>query len=241
MLADVFKARCQATKPRRFAPRWGNAISLASPSRHLCSCLAPSIGTVPPATAAGLASFAPAPLQSLQPCIPPQKPLAPCLASAHSFRRPQTVETVTKAIAPPNAKWPRDYVRPAAIARDASHGQDTAIRREAPPIAEEKAIAPRGFARCKTSVLTVSTAIFRPLHFVSPLGKMADLTEGGPNASWSDTPPLGYMAVCRDFPFAISSHSLPFRSTSGESDLLASRSATAPIANATIGYAAELA
>ena len=31
-------------------------------------------------------------------------------------------------------KWPRDFVRPGpAIARDASHGQETAIGREAPP------------------------------------------------------------------------------------------------------------
>ena len=29
---------------------------------------------------------------------------------------------------------------------------------------------------------------------------------------------MGYTAVCRDFPFAISSHSLPFRSTAGESE-----------------------
>jgi hypothetical protein len=49
---------------------------------------------------------------------------------------------------------------------------------------------------------------------------------------------LGYMAVCRDFPFARSSHSLPFRSTSGESELLACAGATAPLVNAPIGYAA---
>jgi hypothetical protein len=48
------------------------------------------------------------------------------------------------------------------------------------------------------------------------------------------------MAVCRDFPFALSSHSLPFRSTSGESELLASRWHVEAV-NAPIGYAAELA
>jgi len=56
-------------------------------------------------------------------------------------------------------------------------GKATAIRREASPVAGDKALAPRGFARCKTPALTVSTAIFRPLHFVSPFGKMADLTD----------------------------------------------------------------
>jgi hypothetical protein len=39
---------------------------------------------------------------------------------------------------------------------------------------------------------------------------------------------LGYTAVCRGFPFAISPHSLPFRSTSGESEYLACAAATAP-------------
>jgi hypothetical protein len=94
----------------------------------------------------------------------------------------------------------------------------------------------------KASALTVSTAIFRPLHF-------AALHSAGSEkwpislikTNWSDTPPLGYTAVCRDFPFALSSHSLPFRSTGAESDLLACAGATAPFANAPIGYAAELA
>ena len=100
-----------------------------------------------------------------------------------------------------------------------------AIRREAPPVAEDKAIAPRGFARCKTPALTVSTAIFRPLHFAgAPFRRSERWPTSLINPNWSDTPPLGYTAVCRDFPFALSSHSLPFRSTSGESDLLASRS-----------------
>ena len=35
--------------------------------------------------------------------------------------------------------WPRDFVRPEKkLARDAAHGQDAAIRREALPIAEDK-------------------------------------------------------------------------------------------------------
>jgi hypothetical protein len=36
-------------------------------------------------------------------------------------------------------QWSRGFARPEpAIARDASHGQDTAIRREAPPVAEDE-------------------------------------------------------------------------------------------------------
>jgi hypothetical protein len=68
-------------------------------------------------------------------------------AASHfaSFRRPQTVETVKSIVCARRRKQPDG--------------------RKASPVAEDKAIAPRGFARCKTPSLTVSTAIFRPLHF----------------------------------------------------------------------------
>jgi hypothetical protein len=80
-----------------------------------------------------------------------------------AFRRPQTVETVrTQIVRARNAKWPRDFVRPVsnsprcfARARHRNRPRDSvrpqqAIVREAPP-GQEMAI-------------TVSTAIFRPLH-----------------------------------------------------------------------------
>jgi hypothetical protein len=68
-----------------------------------------------------------------------------------AFRRPQTAETVKDSGAPKDSRG-RDaphigqdlqYGRETssgqqAIARDASHGQDTAIRREAPPVAGDK-------------------------------------------------------------------------------------------------------
>jgi hypothetical protein len=115
-----------------------------------------------------------------------------------------------------------------AIARDASHGQDTAIRREAPPVAEDKqygrkASPGQGISNNREHG-HFPTAAFRCASFRRSERWPTSLV----NPNWSDTPPLGYMAVCRDFPFALSSHSLPFRSTSGESELLACAGATAP-------------
>jgi hypothetical protein len=72
----------------------------------------------------------------------------------------------------------------------------------------------------KDMAIIVSTAIFRPLHFADASFRRSEKWPTSLiNPIWSDTPPLGYTAVCRDFPFAISSHSLPFRSTSGESEM----------------------
>ena len=112
-----------------------------------------------------------------------------------------------------------------AIARDAPHGQDMAIRREAPPVAEDKQYgreAPSGQQAIvreappgQDMAITVSTAIFRPLHSAGAPFRRSErwptsLTVAPTQVGWSDTPPLGYMAVCRDFPFiaqpAISLH-----------------------------------
>ena len=93
---------------------------------------------------------------------------APCLAYAPSFRRPQTAETVRTARACPKSKMAA-RLRPArtVIARDASHGQDTAIRREAPPgqnigSSREHGHFPDATLRWRS---------------ISPPGKMADLTD----------------------------------------------------------------
>jgi hypothetical protein len=69
--------------------------------------------------------FAPAPLQSLQPCIPPQDSLASCLASAHSAANRRDSQDTNRARpkiqdskgrdAPhvgQVAIWPRDFIRP---------------------------------------------------------------------------------------------------------------------------------
>ena len=66
-----------------------------------------------------------------------------------SFRRPQTVETVRLTSgASQSCQRPRDYVRPRpTLARDATHGQDTALRREAAPVAEDSSNSPRDFVR----------------------------------------------------------------------------------------------
>ena len=68
-----------------------------------------------------------------------------------SFRRPQTVETVRLTSgASQSCQRPRDYVRPRpTLARDATHGQDTALRREAAPVAEDSSNSPRDFVRAR--------------------------------------------------------------------------------------------
>ena len=120
------------------------------------------------------------------------------------------------------AIWPRDSVRP-------RHSN-----------------SPRGFARRKTIGNNREHGQFSDrytplaLHFAAR--KMADLTDGAiPN--WSDTPPLGYTAwLSRISLLPYHRHSLPFRSTSGESELLASRCARLRHWQMQpIGYAAELA
>jgi hypothetical protein len=112
-----------------------------------------------------------------------------------------------------------------AIARDASHGQDTELRREAPPVAEDEQYgreASPGQVGAGSACNSRETGQLS-LHCVAR-NWPDSLTVAPTQVGWSDTPPLGYTAVCRDFPFALSPHSLPFRSTGGESEKLASRS-----------------
>ena len=157
--------------------------------------------------------------------------------SLHSDGRKLARQSENKSCAPEKTKWPRDFVRPAsnsprcsARARHGNKARGSACRRG-------RAIV-REASPGQDMAITVSTAIFRPLHSAGapfrrserwPTSLMVAPTQVG----WSDTPPLGYTAVCRDFPFAISSHSLPFRSTSGESELLASRSRDCAICKCT--------
>ena len=78
-------------------------------------------------------------------------------------------------------QWSRGFARPGpAIARDASHGQDTAIRREAPPVAEDTVVGREaspgqniGNSR-EHGHFPDATLRWRS---VSPPGRMADLTD----------------------------------------------------------------
>jgi hypothetical protein len=105
-------------------------------------------------------------------------------------------------------------LRPAktsAIAREASHGQDTALRREAPPVAEDVA-------------LTVRSAISAPPSF----RKLHCSGQKQPNSlikpNWSDTPALDFVACCLRFdPATRKLAIIPLRSIGGESEKLASR------------------
>ena len=151
---------------------------------------------------------------------------APCLAYAPSFRRPQTVETVRTARAHPEKQntdgreaspdqdqqygaMLRISPRTRVIARDASHGQDTAIW-------------PRGFARPKTSAITVSTAIFRPLHYAgAPFRRSENWPTSLVTPDWSDTSPSGCVRCCRARPCTHRVAARALRSAVEESDLLA--------------------
>ena len=170
---------------------------VASPSRHLRLVAdrrerrttpdAPNVGTVPPAHA----TDSPA----LQPLHSAPFQFRRLHFHSTAFRRPQTGETVRRQIV-----RARMMAGAASTGRETSSGQQ-AIVREAPP-GQDMAI-------------TVSTAIFRPLHSAGAPFRRSErwptsLTVAPTQVGWSDTPPLGYMAVCRDFPFiaqpAISLH-----------------------------------
>jgi hypothetical protein len=207
---------------------------VASPSRHLRLVAdrrerrttpdAPNVGTVPPAHATDSPAFRPLHSISLQLRRSPVR-LAPafpfhCVPTATNCRDSQEINRAR----PKNQNGRETSSGQQAIAREsllagrwvqappANTARGSACRRG-------QAIAPRGFARCKTSAITVSTAIFRPLHSAgAPFRRSERWPTSLTNPNWSDTPLLGCMAVCRDFPFTLSSHSLPFRSTTGESE-----------------------
>ena len=90
------------------------------------------------------------------------------------------------------SKRPRDYVRPENyIARDASHGQDVSnigARRCLSP--KTKAIAPRGYARCKPATIIVRSVISAPppLRWLHCGGQKQPNSLAKPN--WSETPSL---------------------------------------------------
>jgi hypothetical protein len=86
-----------------------------------------------------------------------------------------------------------------AIGRDASHGHDIGNNRE-------------------HGQLSLAPLIFRCTAFRSRALRSRNCPTSLIKPNWSDTPPVGYTAVCHGFPFAPSPHSLPFRSTSGESE-----------------------
>ena len=86
------------------------------------------------------------------------------------------------------------------------------------------AIAPRGFARPKTSAITVSTAIFRPLHYAgAPFRRSEKWPTSLIKPNWSDTSPPGCVQVCRARPCTHRVAARALRSAVEESDLLASR------------------
>ena len=111
------------------------------PSRYLCACLAPSIGTVPraPVTDSSICNRS----------IPLRCNSAGCIStSLHSDGRKLSRPSGNHRAqfrgrdAPHigrSAIWPRDFVRP----------KQSAIRREASPVAEGRGISPRCFARAR--------------------------------------------------------------------------------------------
>ena len=195
---------------------------VASPSRHLRLVAArrerrttpdaPNVGTVPPAHA----TDSPA----LQPLHSAPFQFRRLHFHSTAFRRPQTGETVRRQIV-----RARMMAGAASTGRETSSGQQ-AIAHESLLAGKASAIWPRDSVRPRQAIvreappgqdmaITVSTAIFRPLHSAGAPFRRSErwptsLTVAPTQVGWSDTPPLGYMAVCRDFPFiaqpAISLH-----------------------------------
>ena len=133
-------------KPRRFAPRRGRwpdgrwrchrHAPRFSQSGHLRSCLTPSIRTVRPAHETDSPALHPLHSSRSSPAfrrnsIGSMPGLCSFVPTAANRRDSQK-----SSCAPGKARhrWSRGFARPGpAITRDASHGQDTAIGREAPP------------------------------------------------------------------------------------------------------------
>jgi hypothetical protein len=193
--AHKIKWRTAVARPvRHFGFQRFRIFPVASPSRHLRLVAdrrkhrttpdAPNVGTVPPAHA----TDSPA----LQPLHSAPFQFRRLHFHSTAFRRPQTGETVRRQI-----------VRARMMAGAASTGRETSSGQQA--IAHESLLAgkasaiwprdsvrpasnsPRGSARTRHGNNRehghFPTAAFR-WRSISPLGKMADLTDGGPNASW---------------------------------------------------------
>ena len=150
-----------------------------------------------PRTLTGLASFAPAPLHFTSIS---QTPFPfHCVPTAANWRDSQEQVGARPKIAAGRAtansatsNSPRCFARP-------RHSNMAARLRLSPKTSNSAA----RLRPAKTSAITVSTAIFRPLHFAgAPFRRSERWPTSLTNPNWSDTPPLGCMAVCRDFPFA---------------------------------------
>ena len=137
----VKRGKVSGLMSRRFAPRGGERAlrlrspfwfqqggqcgitPLASPSRHLRSCLAPSASPLPPAPVTDSTFSA----RSIR-CRTSFADYAGC---SRSFRRSQTAETVKIHRARPRnkiKKWSRGFARPRrAIARELRTGKTSAI------------------------------------------------------------------------------------------------------------------
>jgi len=132
-----------------------------------------------------------------------------------AFRRPQTGETVKNIRAHP--KTPE-----AAMLRISARTPQYGARLRLSP--KTSAIAPRGFARCKTSALTVSPASFRSLRRLRSRIWPTSLTK----PDWSDTSPSGCVPRVRPRPCTHRVAALALRSAVEESENLAGAGATAP-------------
>ena len=206
---------------------WGEVGQFpASPSRRLRSCLTPSIGTLPPhrwpdSSLSARSIRCRTPLHRLRGMLS----LIPTAANCRDRQRQRCAQRFQRprcsAYRPRPAIWPRDFVRP----------KTSALRREAPPVAEDVAV-------------TVRSAISAP----PPFRKLHCSGQKQPNSLvkpiLSDTSPAGCGQVGRARPCChrVAAHAL--RSAVVESDNLAGAGATAP-GNATrrmvAGFAAALA
>jgi hypothetical protein len=121
------KTAAQASQSRRLRSSAARRTRRTAPH-------APSIGTVPPAPCPDSPALQTVPLRSTNP-LRRLRGAFRCVPTAANCRdRPQIGRTQSN-----NSRMSRGSARhEQAIARDASHGQDTAIRREAPPVAEDE-------------------------------------------------------------------------------------------------------
>ena len=174
----------------------------ASPSRHLCSIhqTAGSFRTksrhASARARARLDGFASAPFRSVS--IPQAPYPLHSIPPAPNCRdrpghRARPVKTKGREATPdPDWQYGRDaphVAQDTEIARDASHGQDTALRREAPPAAGRRAITarPAAFAALRCS----------PVRLAPAFAKLPDSLE---KPDWSETPSLDSAACCLGLP-----------------------------------------
>ncbi len=204
------------------------------PRRHradTCAWSRPGAGAEPLPTRQASARFRPRTMTD-SPALHPLHSAAAIRKQRRSaiaaFRRPQTGETVKKRRARPKKRIPEAAMlrisaktsnspRCFARARHRNTARGSACRRG-------QAIWPRGFARPKTSAITVSTAIFRPLHYAgAPFRRSEKWPTSLVKPDWSDTSPSRCVRVCRARPCTHRVAARALRSAVEESDSLASR------------------